>query len=70
MLKNVRNNKAKKVMKIGYPVEEKNIAVLKEHIDKLLNKEKAQKEPQYYIGRDYFERSVREKRRQCVSICV
>lgn len=62
MLKNVCSNKAKKVMKIGYPVEEKNIAVLKKHIDKLLNKGKAKKEPQYYSGRDYFERSVREKK--------
>ena len=62
MLKSVANNKAKKVMKTGFPLEEKNIAVLKEHIDKLLNKGKAKKEPQYYSGRDYFERSVREQK--------
>lgn len=62
MLKNVRNNKAKKVMKTGFPLEEKDIAVVKEYFDKLLNKGKAKKEPQYYSGRDYFERSVREKK--------
>lgn len=62
MLKNVRSNKAKKVMKTGFPLEEKDIAVVKEYFDKLLNKGKAQKEPQYYSGRDYFERSVREKK--------
>jgi len=62
MLKNVRNNKAKKVIKTGFPLEEKDIAVVKEYFDKLLNKGKAKKEPQYYSGRDYFERSVREKK--------
>jgi len=62
MLKNVRSNKAKKVMKTGFPLEEKDIAVVKEYFDKLLNKGKVQKEPQYYSGRDYFERSVREKK--------
>lgn len=30
MLKSVANNKAKKVMKIGYPVEEKKYRCLKE----------------------------------------
>ena len=62
MLKSVANNKAKKVMKTGFPLEEKDIAVVKEYFDKLLNKGKAKKEPQYYSGRDYFERSVREKK--------
>lgn len=62
MLKNVRNNKAKKVIKTGFPLEEKDIAVVKEYFDKLLNKGKAKKEPQYYSGRDYFERSVRKKK--------
>ena len=43
MLKNVRNNKAKKVMKTGFPLEEKDIAVVKEYFDRLLNKGKAKK---------------------------
>lgn len=62
MLKNVVNNKAKKVIKTRFPSEEKYIAVVKTHFNNLLNKGKDKKDPQYYSGRDYFEHSVREKK--------
>ena len=62
MLKSVIENKAKKVIKTGCSFNENSIAVVKEYANKFLNQGKAKKEPQYYSGRDYFERSVREKK--------
>lgn len=58
MLKNVRINKSKKPVKVGSIFDEEYIAVIKNYADKLLKPKQAQ----YYSGRDYFERSVREKK--------
>ena len=62
MLKNVHINKSKKRVKINTIFGDKYIIVRnKNYTNKLLEHKKEKKETQYYSGRDYFDRSVREK---------
>ena len=62
MLKNVHINKSKKRVKINTIFGDKYIIVRnKNYTNKLLKHKKEKKETQYYSGRDYFDRSVREK---------